>query len=47
MILKKERATFNSQPQAQAMHYRAATGCRLALLLNFGTGSLKHRRVIQ
>ena len=38
---------FNSQHQAQAMHYLAATGCRLALLLNFGTGSLEHRRVIK
>jgi hypothetical protein len=29
------------------MHYLAATGLRLALLLNFGTGSLEHRRVIK
>ncbi len=33
--------------QAQAMHYLAATGHRLALLLNFGAGSLEHRRVIK
>jgi len=43
----KAVSNFNSQRQAQAMHYLAATGCRLALLLNFGTGSLEHRRVIK
>ena len=43
----KSVSNFNSQHQAQAMHYLAATGCRLALLLNFGTGSLEHRRVIK
>ncbi len=43
----KAVSNFNSQHQAQAMHYLAATGCRLALLLNFGTGSFEHRRVIK
>jgi GxxExxY protein len=43
----KAVSNFNSQHQAQAMHYLAATGHRLALLLNFGTGSLEHRRVIK
>jgi len=43
----KAVSNFNSQHQAQAMHYLAATGCRLALLLNFGTGSLEHCRVIK
>jgi len=43
----KAVSNFNSQHQAQAMHYLAATGCRLALLLNFGIGSLEHRRVIK
>ena len=43
----KAVSNFNSQHQAQAMHYLAATGLRLALLLNFGTGSLEHRRVIR
>lgn len=33
--------------QAQAMHYLAATGLRLALLLNFGSNSLQHQRVIK
>jgi GxxExxY protein len=43
----KAVSNFNSQHQAQAIHYLAATGLRLALLLNFGTGSLEHRRVIK
>lgn len=43
----KAVSNFNSQHQARAMHYLAATGYRLALLLNFGTGSLQHRRVIK
>ena len=43
----KAVSNFNSQHQAQAMHYLAATGLRLALLLNFDTGSLEHRRVIK
>ena len=43
----KAVSNFNSQHQAQALHYLAATGWRLALLLNFGKGSLEHRRVIK
>jgi GxxExxY protein len=43
----KAASNLNSSHQAQAMHYLAATGLRLALLLNFGTGSLEHRRVIK
>jgi GxxExxY protein len=43
----KAVSKFNASHQAQAMHYLAATGCRLALLLNFGTGSLEHRRVVK
>lgn len=43
----KAVSNFHSQYQAQAMHYLAATGFRLALLLNFGTGSLQHHRVIK
>lgn len=38
---------LNSNHQAQAMHYLAATGMRLALVLNFGEGSLNYRRVIK
>lgn len=43
----KAVSKFNASHQAQAMHYLAATGLRLTLLLNFGTGSLEHRRVIK
>jgi len=43
----KAISKLNASHQAQAMHYLAATGLRLALLLNFGAGSLEHRRVIK
>jgi GxxExxY protein len=43
----KAVSKFNACHQAQAMHYITATRLRLALLLNFGTGSLEHRRVIK
>lgn len=43
----KAVSKFNASHQAQAMHYLTATGLRLALLLNFGTSSLEHRRVIK
>jgi GxxExxY protein len=43
----KAASQLNANHQAQAMHYLAATGYRLALLINFGSGSLEHRRVIK
>ncbi len=43
----KAVSKLNSAHQAQVMHYLAATGHKLALLLNFGAGSLEHRRVIK
>ena len=43
----KAASKLNASHHAQAMHYLTATGLRLALLLNFGTGSLEHRRVIK
>jgi len=43
----KAVSKFNASHQAQAMHYLTATGLRLALLINFGTGSLEHRRIIK
>jgi GxxExxY protein len=43
----KAISKFNASHQAQAMYYLTATGLRVALLLNFGTGSLEHRRVIK
>jgi GxxExxY protein len=42
----KAVSKLNASHQAQAMHYLASTGLRLALLLNFGGGSLEHRRII-
>ena len=42
----KAVSKLNASHQAQAMHYLAAPGLRLALLLNFGAGSLGHRRII-
>ncbi len=43
----KAVSKFNASHPAQAMHYLAATGLRLAILLNFGNGSLEHRRIIK
>lgn len=43
----KSISRLNSSHDAQAIHYLATTGLRLALLLNFGTGSLEHRRIIK
>ncbi|MGE5378627.1 MAG: GxxExxY protein [Bacteroidota bacterium] len=47
VIELKAISKLNSSHEAQAMHYLAATGLHLALLLNFGAGSLEHRRVIK
>jgi len=38
---------LNASHQAQALHYLAATGLQLAILINFGAGSLEYRRVIR
>ena len=38
---------LNSSHEAQALHYLAATGLELAILINFGSSSLEHRRVIK
>jgi GxxExxY protein len=43
----KAISMLNASHKAQAMHYLTATGFRLALLLNFGTVSLQHQRVIR
>jgi GxxExxY protein len=43
----KAVSRFTPNHQSQAMHYLTATGLRLALLLNFGAGSLQHQRVIK
>jgi GxxExxY protein len=43
----KAVSTWNPRHDAQAVHYLAATGMQLTLLLNFGTGPLQHRRIIR
>ncbi len=37
---------LNPSHQAQALHYLAATGFQLAIVINFGASSLEHRRVV-
>jgi GxxExxY protein len=36
---------LNASHEAQALHYLAATGLQLAILINFGMSSLEYRRV--
>ncbi len=43
----KAVSALNSAHESQAHHYLAATGLRLAILLNFGARSLKIKRVIR
>jgi GxxExxY protein len=43
----KSVSRLNSAHDAQAIHYLTATGLELALLLNFGGGSLDYRRVVK
>ena len=43
----KAISRFNSAHEAQALHYLTATGLQLALLINFGAGSLEYRRIIK
>ena len=43
----KSVSRLNSAHDAQAIHYLTATGLELALLLNFGGGSLAYRRVVK
>jgi GxxExxY protein len=38
---------LTSEHYAQALHYLAATGIKLALLLNFGASSLQIKRIIR
>jgi len=43
----KAISTLNANHEAQALNYLAATGLRLALLLDFGAQSLQHKRLIK
>ena len=38
---------LNASHEAQALHYPAATGLQLAILINFGMSSLEYRRVVK
>lgn len=38
---------LNTSHQAQALHYLAATGLQLAILINFGMSSLEYHRVVK
>lgn len=43
----KAVSALNTNHEAQALNYLAATGLRLALLLNFGARSLQHKRLVK
>jgi len=43
----KAVSAFHPKHEAQALNYLAATGFRLAILLNFGADSLQHQRVVK
>ena len=43
----KAVSNLTSSHQAQALNYLAATGYKLAILLNFGATSLQQRRVVR
>ncbi|KXK12388.1 MAG: hypothetical protein UZ14_CFX002002327 [Chloroflexi bacterium OLB14] len=43
----KSVSRLNSAYEAQAIHYLTATGLELALIVNFGAGSLDYRRVVK
>ena len=42
----KAVSAFHPRHEAQAINYLTATGLKLAILLNFGEDSLRHKRVI-
>ena len=48
-IIVEIKAIAKSLPvhEAQAVNYLAATGFRLALLINFGRKSLEHKRLVR
>ena len=43
----KAVSRFNPSHEAQAIHYLAATGLQLAIIINFGAGSLDYRRIVR
>jgi GxxExxY protein len=49
IIILEIKAVSQLHPrhEAQAINYLTATGFRLAILLNFGTSSLQHQRLVK
>ena len=43
----KAVSRLSAAHEAQAHNYLAATGLRLAILLNFGAGSLQQKRIVR
>ena len=43
----KSVSRLNPAHEAQAIHYLTATGLQLAILINFGVGSLDYRRIVK
>ena len=43
----KAASAITSEHESQALNYLAATGYRLAIILNFGATSLQHKRIVK
>ncbi len=43
----KAASAISPAHEAQAHHYLAATGLKLAIILNFGTASLQQKRIVR
>jgi GxxExxY protein len=43
----KAASAITSEHESQALNYLAATGYRLAIILNFGAASLQHKRIVK
>ena len=43
----KAVSTLHPKHEAQAINYLTATGLKLAILLNFGSDSLRHKRIVK
>lgn len=43
----KSVASLAKAHEAQALHYLAATGLRLAIIVNFGAPSLQYKRIVK
>ncbi len=43
----KAASAITSEHESQALNYLAATGYRLAIILNFGAASLQYKRIVK